>query len=249
VKGYKAQSELVLAQLEPLLADLLARGESAIVEGAHLSLNQVARLLARHRSIVPFLITISNEAKHRERFAVRARCMSLAPESNRYVRYFLQIRTIQEYLVGRAARHAIPCLNNTNVDRSVDVIHACTLGFVRREALGEAGGTGLLSEYVGLLTARGAWSSKAMLAVIRSRRQDRGAASDAERGVSVGAAPLPVPAAVPGPVVASSDDDQAGVFEAGCHSEGVGSALELEGDDGEEGAVRRLSRLEEETQQ
>ena len=164
MKGYKAQSELVLAQLEPLLADFVARGESAIVEGAHLSLNLVVRLLARHPAAVPFLITISNEAKHRERFAVRAKYMSLAPEANRYVKYFRQIRTIQDYLVGRAARHSIPSLNNTNVDRSVDVIHACAFGFARREALGadspppfDGMGTStqrLLAEYIGLLTVR-----------------------------------------------------------------------------------------------
>jgi hypothetical protein len=172
VKGYKVQSELVLKHLEPLLVDLLSQGKSAIVEGVHLSLNHVARLVTRHRSVVPFLITISNEAKHRERFAVRARHMSLAPEANRYVRYFRQIRAIQEYLVGRAARHSIPRLNNTNVDRSVDVIHACAFAFVRHETQGGVDGNTqlLLGEYNALLTARGAWSSKSMLAVIRSRR-------------------------------------------------------------------------------
>ena len=57
--------------LERLVAACEARRESLVVEGVHLSLNFVVRLMQRHPSIVPFLIHISNEAKHRERFAAR----------------------------------------------------------------------------------------------------------------------------------------------------------------------------------
>ena len=50
-----------------------------MVEGVHLSLHAVARLMAAHPSFVPFLVHISNEAKHRERFAVRSKFMTLEP--------------------------------------------------------------------------------------------------------------------------------------------------------------------------
>ena len=129
----------------------------------------------------------SNEDKHRERFAVRAKYMSLSPEANRYIQYFRQIRAIQDYLSVRATRFLVPRVNNTNVDRSVDSIHATTFGCLRRMAQGEA----LLShengsdravllhdEYRRHTLARGAWSSKSMLAVIRSRNE-RAALSDA----------------------------------------------------------------------
>ena len=187
VKGYKAQSALVMAQLERLLRDMHARHESAIVEGVHLSLSLVIPLMLAlpDALIVPFLVTISNEAKHRERFAVRAKYMSLTPEANRYVRYFGHIRTIQDYLMSRAARFAVPMLNNTNVDRSVDVMHAAALGCARRMALD---GEPLLqgdkcvmvhTEFEAHTRERGAWSSKSMLAVIRSRARDQsGTVSD-----------------------------------------------------------------------
>ena len=58
LQGYKAQSDLVLEHLDGLLAGALGRGESLIVEGVHLSLNAVMRLMARHAAIVPFLIHI-----------------------------------------------------------------------------------------------------------------------------------------------------------------------------------------------
>ena len=65
---------------------------------------------------------------------MRAKYMALEPSKNRYVKYMRSIRAIQDYLVGRAARHAVPSVNNTNVDRSVATIHATTLGCLRRQA-------------------------------------------------------------------------------------------------------------------
>lgn len=72
LQGYKAQSEMVLESLDRLIGACEGRRESMVVEGVHLSLNAVIRLMQKHASIVPFLVHISNEAKHRERFAVSA---------------------------------------------------------------------------------------------------------------------------------------------------------------------------------
>ncbi|CAL8470947.1 g10489 [Coccomyxa elongata] len=174
IQGYKAQSEMVLENLDKLIGAYEGRKESLVVEGVHLSLNSVVRLMQRHPSILPFLIHISNEAKHRERFAVRAKYMALEPSKNRYVKYMRAIRTIQEYLVARAQRHAVPSVNNTNVDRSVATIHATVIGCLRRQARGEnlldvATKTTrvVAAEYAQYTEAT--WSSKGMLEVIRRK--------------------------------------------------------------------------------
>lgn len=60
--------------------------------------------------------------------------MALEPVQNRYVAHLRAIRAIQEYLVRRAERHAIPAVDNTNVDRSVAAIHATAFGCLRRLA-------------------------------------------------------------------------------------------------------------------
>lgn len=49
---------MVLEHLDRLLCGCLARNESVLVEGVHLSLNAVMRLMARHPAIVPFLVHI-----------------------------------------------------------------------------------------------------------------------------------------------------------------------------------------------
>ncbi|DBA96183.1 TPA: hypothetical protein ACH3X1_015661 [Trebouxia sp. C0004] len=174
VKGYKAQSEMVMESLDRLISSCAARHESLVCEGVHLSLNFVVQLMQRHPTIVPFLIYISNEDKHKERFAVRAKYMTLDPAANRYVKYIRNIRTIQDYLCRRADKHMIPKVDNTNVDRSVATIHATVLACLRHTSQGQSlldAATMttkiLASEY---LTVKGSmWSSKSMLQIIRSK--------------------------------------------------------------------------------
>ncbi|KAK9664067.1 hypothetical protein RND81_14G017500 [Saponaria officinalis] len=137
IEGFKAQSEMVIESLDRLITSWEERKESVIVEGVHLSLNFVMGLMKKHPSIVPFMIYITNEDKHLERFAVRAKYMTLDPTKNKYVKYIRNIRTIQEYLCNRADKHLVPKINNTNVDKSVAAIHATLFSSLRRRAAGE----------------------------------------------------------------------------------------------------------------
>ncbi|CAN1253026.1 P-loop NTPase domain-containing protein LPA1 homolog 1 [Linum perenne] len=138
IEGFKAQSEMVIDSLDRLITAWEDRKESVVVEGVHLSLNFVMGLMKKHPSIIPFMIYITNEDKHLERFAVRAKYMTLDPEKNKYVKYIRNIRTIQDYLCKRADKHLVPKINNTNVDKSVAAIHATVFGCLRRhEASGE----------------------------------------------------------------------------------------------------------------
>ncbi|XP_073142259.1 P-loop NTPase domain-containing protein LPA1 homolog 2-like isoform X2 [Henckelia pumila] len=137
VEGFKAQSEMVIDSLDRLITAWEERKESVVVEGVHLSLNFVMGLMKKHPSIIPFMIYISNEEKHLERFAVRAKYMTLDPAKNKYVKYIRNIRTIQDYLCNRADKHLVPKINNTNVDKSVAAIHATVFSCLRRREAGE----------------------------------------------------------------------------------------------------------------
>ncbi|KAI8524104.1 hypothetical protein RHMOL_Rhmol13G0123600 [Rhododendron molle] len=137
IEGFKAQSEMVIDSLDRLISSWEERKESVVVEGVHLSLNFVMGLMKKHPSIIPFMIYISNEDKHLERFAVRAKYMTLDPAKNKYVKYIRNIRAIQEYLCNRADKHLVPKINNTNVDKSVAAIHATVFSCLRRRDGGE----------------------------------------------------------------------------------------------------------------
>ncbi|KAI4385477.1 hypothetical protein MLD38_003499 [Melastoma candidum] len=137
IDGFKAQCEMVIESLDRLITGLEEQKESVIIEGVHLSLNFVMGLMKKHPSIIPFMIYIANEEKHMERFAVRAKYMTLDPAKNKYVKFFRNIRTIQEYLCNRADKHLVPKVNNTNVDKSVAAIHATVFSCLRRREAGE----------------------------------------------------------------------------------------------------------------
>lgn len=137
IEGFKAQSEMVIDSLDRLITAWEERKESVVVEGVHLSLNFVMGLMKKHPSVIPFMIYIANEEKHLERFAVRAKYMTLDPARNKYVKYIRNIRTIQEYLCNRADKHLVPKINNTNVDKSVAAIHATVFSCLRRREAGE----------------------------------------------------------------------------------------------------------------
>uniref|UniRef100_A0ACD5ZA40 Uncharacterized protein n=1 Tax=Avena sativa TaxID=4498 RepID=A0ACD5ZA40_AVESA len=137
IEGFKAQSEMVIDSLDRLITSWEEQKQSVIVEGVHLSLNFVMGLMKKHPSIIPFMVYITNEEKHMERFAVRAKYMTLDPAKNRYIKYIRNIRAIQEYLCHRADKHLVPKINNTNVDQSVAAIHATVFSCLRRREAGE----------------------------------------------------------------------------------------------------------------
>jgi hypothetical protein len=56
---------------------------SPVGPGVHLNISTVVKLMARHPSVLPFLVYIPSESRHVERMAVRAKYMTLDPNKNR----------------------------------------------------------------------------------------------------------------------------------------------------------------------
>ncbi|KAF3335446.1 P-loop NTPase domain-containing protein LPA1 [Carex littledalei] len=179
IEGYKAQSEMVIDSLDRLITSWEERKESVVVEGVHLSLNFVMGLMKKHPSIIPFMLYITNEGKHMERFAVRAKYMTLDPAKNKYIKYIRNIRSIQEYLCHRADKYLVPKINNTNVDRSVAAIHATVFSCLRRRETGESlydpntKTVPLLNEEYKSIYKANSVTSKGFVQLIRGRGSDR----------------------------------------------------------------------------
>jgi len=127
IKGYEEQNKVVLEKIDDIISMAQKRNESLIMEGVHLSMKSINYLLKRHKNCIPFLIYISSEAKHSERFAIRAKYMTLEPRLNKYIKFFKNIRIIQSYLCESADKYLVPKINNTNVDRSLAILHQTVL--------------------------------------------------------------------------------------------------------------------------
>ena len=183
--GHHQQSLHVCAHLHSLIASLIASRISAIIEGAHLLpafLSYLIATLSSSRTLVlPFLIYISNETKHRERFALRSHPSAVNP----YILHFPAIRTIQKHMLASAdaidSQHWLPTIDNTNMDRSVAAAHEIVSRVMVREGTQADGGgcvqwsgedrAAVLRE-VDEMRA-GAWSSKAMQRIIRMKVEKR----------------------------------------------------------------------------
>ena len=112
--GYEAQNDLIYPMLDNYLSACEKNMESLVIEGVHLSIRVLVKLLEKHPFCVPFLIFISNQvsdswslSKHMERFAIRAKYMTLEPRENKYMKYITNIRKIQDYLCEQSEIHQV----------------------------------------------------------------------------------------------------------------------------------------------
>lgn len=174
INGYEEQNKVVLEKIDDIISMAQKRNESLVMEGVHLSMKSVNWLMKRHKTCIPFLIYISNETKHTERFAIRAKYMTLEPRLNKYIKFFKNIRMIQNYLCESADKYLIPKIDNTNVDRSLAILHQTVLVTLSRLISDEDIQLYndnkkiipiLHEEYISVLRSR--WSSKKTLQSIR----------------------------------------------------------------------------------
>jgi len=93
-----------------------------VVEGVHLTTSFLKQMMSKFKQTIPFVLYIKNKNKHAERFAVRAKEMTIDPKYNKYTQNLIHIRTIQDYLVRKGEEILIPRIENHNVDRSVSII-------------------------------------------------------------------------------------------------------------------------------
>jgi 2-phosphoglycerate kinase len=131
VKGYLEQCAIVCEKLEKVIDSILQRQESVIIEGVHLTVDFIKKILKKHKYTFPFLIYIDKAEKHKERFAVRSRQMTLDAKYNKYVENFEHIRCIQNYLTKTSDRSLLPKVDNTNVDKSIGMIQETILRSVK----------------------------------------------------------------------------------------------------------------------
>jgi hypothetical protein len=132
IAGYLEQSRLIEEQLFSVISSYASAKRSLIVEGVHLTPALMCRLSAACPSCIPFVIFISNAHKHRERFAVRSKSQTLDPANNKYIRFFDNIRAIQAHIITAAEGHMFPPVDNTNVDRSVSLMHSVIMKALRK---------------------------------------------------------------------------------------------------------------------
>jgi len=88
--------------------------------------------MKKHPYVIPFTICIEKESKHRQRFAVRSKYMTLDKKKNKYIQYISNIRMIQGWFMEKSDECLIPKINNVNVDKSVNIIHRVVTTYIHK---------------------------------------------------------------------------------------------------------------------
>ena len=97
-----------------------------------MTMSFLKEMMSKYPTCIPFVLYIKNKNKHGERFAVRAKHMTIDPRFNKYISNIAHIRTIQEYLLKKSEEILIPRIENHNVDRSVSLIQATIMKCLHR---------------------------------------------------------------------------------------------------------------------
>jgi len=135
IEGYRRQCAFVESRLEMLIDTYLTkRRDPTVIEGVHLSpefLNCLQSLDSGNRCIfVPCVLYCPNAANHKLRFARRGgSSITLDPEKNKYIRYFDNIRIIQEYIIDSAEKHDQMLIENKRdeMENAINAIHDLVL--------------------------------------------------------------------------------------------------------------------------
>ena len=131
IHGFEKQAELLFPCVQDLITSHLHKNESLIIEGVHLTVDFCQSALSNNPNCIPLIIYVGKSEKHAERFAIRSKYMTLEPNVNKYIKYFENIRTIQNHLCIQADRSSLPKVDNTNLDRSLGIIHRTIISYLK----------------------------------------------------------------------------------------------------------------------
>ena len=174
IQGYLQQSDKVYEYLEKVIEHYHNCGESIVIEGVHLNVSVMKRLMKRFDSVIPFVVVIKDKKKHMERFAVRSKYMTLDPLLNKYIASYASIREIQKRFQTKGDETLIPKVDNSNLDRALGLCHATIVRCLRQVYKGvpiydtSRKQTVLVHEEFNFV-ARNIWSTKLAQKLIRSK--------------------------------------------------------------------------------
>jgi 2-phosphoglycerate kinase len=174
IQGYLEQSDRVFEYLVNVVEHYHICGNSIVIEGVHLHIGVMKKLMKRFPSCLPFVVYIKGKKKHMERFAVRTKYMTLDPSINKYVASFPNIREIQKRFLKKADECLIPKVESSNLDRSLGLCHATIIRCLRQVYKGESiyninrKQTVLVHEEFNFV-ARNIWSSKIAHEMIKTK--------------------------------------------------------------------------------
>lgn len=118
--GFREQVQQVSVGLSAVVRRSIEEGTSVVLEGVHLVPGYLRADAFAGALVVPMLVTLPSETEHRRHFESRDQETAASRPLHRYMRYFGEIRTMQDYLEALAHDLDVPLLDGLTLDESAE---------------------------------------------------------------------------------------------------------------------------------
>ncbi|MFC4639786.1 2-phosphoglycerate kinase [Deinococcus hohokamensis] len=118
--GFREQVQQVSVGLRAVVRRSIEEGTSVVLEGVHLVPGYLRAEAFAGALVVPMLVTLPDETEHRRHFQSRDQETAASRPLHRYMRYFDEIRTMQNELETLARQLDVPLLDGLTLDESAD---------------------------------------------------------------------------------------------------------------------------------
>ncbi|RJF73138.1 2-phosphoglycerate kinase [Deinococcus cavernae] len=118
--GFRDQVQQVSVGLSGVVRRSIEEGTSVVLEGVHLVPGYLRADSFAGALVVPMLVTLPDESEHRRHFESRDEETAASRPKHRYMRYFQEIRVMQDELELLALRENVPLLDGLTLDESAD---------------------------------------------------------------------------------------------------------------------------------
>jgi 2-phosphoglycerate kinase len=112
--AYDVQVQKVSFGVNAMINRAFREKESVIIEGVHI----LPGYFENHKNTFEYIIDISDQKMHRFRFYRRESLTSLRPAA-RYLKYFVEIRDIRDYIFKKAKEKNVSIINNYHVQETL----------------------------------------------------------------------------------------------------------------------------------
>lgn len=118
--GFRDQVQQVSVGLSAVVRRSIQEGTSLVLEGVHLVPGYIEPAAFQGALLVPMLVGLPDEEEHRRHFESRDTETAASRPLHRYMRYFEEIRTMQDELKRLARQYDVPMLDSETLDESAD---------------------------------------------------------------------------------------------------------------------------------
>ncbi|MDV6373793.1 2-phosphoglycerate kinase [Deinococcus arenicola] len=118
--GFRDQVQQVNVGLGAVVTRSVQEGSSLVLEGVHLVPGYLRADAFAGALVIPMLVTLPDPEEHRRHFQSRDVETAASRPLHRYMRYFAEIRAMQDELEELARQEDVPLLDGLTLDESAD---------------------------------------------------------------------------------------------------------------------------------